>query len=74
MLRIAETFTVDNGGERAKIEHYECEPTNRPNPCDTCDVAAKCATEGTDCFAFRRWTNTGDYSDKQVKHLIRKFE
>ena len=72
MLR--DTFTVDNGGERAKPEVFEVEATKRENPCDTCERAAKCATQEVDCFAFRRWSNCGDYSDKQIEHLIRKFE
>jgi hypothetical protein len=73
-LKITETFVVDNAGERGKVENYVPEPTARENPCDTCSYSEKCAVNGTDCFAFRRWSNTGDYSDKQIKHLIRKFQ
>lgn len=71
---LIETFTVDNGGERFVSEALELEPTKRENPCDTCPRAAKCADQEVDCFAFRRWSNCGDFSDKQVGHLIRRFE
>jgi len=71
---IRDTFTVDNGGERAKPEFFETVPTKRENPCDTCPRVTMCDTQEVDCFAFRRWSNCGDYSDTQVQHLIRKFD
>jgi hypothetical protein len=46
----------------------------RENPCDTCPLADKCDKDETDCFAFRRWSNEGDYRDRQVGRLVREFE
>ena len=48
--------------------------TKRPNPCETCEFAQRCAEKGLDCFAFRRWTHNGDYNDRQINRLTRKFE
>jgi hypothetical protein len=48
--------------------------TKRKNPCDTCPLANTCDLDETDCFAFRRWTNEGDYKDRQVGRLIREFD
>lgn len=47
--------------------------TKRPLPCEKCNRTAVCAVEKTDCFAFRRWVNCGDYSDRQVAHIVREM-
>lgn len=68
-------FTVDNGAMgRAKAWFYEQEETKRPNPCVGCKFAKRCETNGTDCFAFRRWTHDGNYTDRQIDRLTRPFE
>ena len=70
-----ETFTVDNAAMgRAKVWEYKQEETVRENPCDTCKFVSRCTESGTDCFAFRRWTHSGNYSDHQINHLVRSFE
>lgn len=67
-------YVVDNAGERAIPWEYKQEETKRTNPCDDCKLAARCAANGTDCFAFRRWTHDGDYNDRQIDRLTRPFE
>jgi hypothetical protein len=67
-------YVVDNAGERAKVWEYIQEETLRPNPCDTCQFAARCDENGTDCFAFRRWTHDGNYNDRQIDRLTRPFD
>jgi len=70
-----ETFTVDNAAMgRAQVWEYKQEETVRGNPCDTCKFVSRCVVNGTDCFAFRRWTHSGNYSDRQIDRLTRPFE
>ena len=39
-------------------------------PCDGCKLADKCTAEELECFAFRRWSGTGQYTEKQIgRHL-----
>ena len=39
-------------------------------PCDTCEFATQCEVNGTECSAFKVWTNTGSYKiDKVGKNL-----
>jgi hypothetical protein len=68
-------YVVDNAAMgRAKVWFYEQEETKRENPCDSCKFAERCDANGTDCFAFRRWTYNGDYNDKQIDRLTRPFD
>lgn len=70
-----ETFVVDNAAMgRAQVWEYKQEETVRENPCDTCQFVSRCTVNGTDCFAFRRWTHSGNYSDRQIDRLTRPFE
>ena len=70
-----DSFVVDNAAMgRAKVWEYKQEETVRENPCESCKFAARCDYNGTDCFAFRRWTHSGNYSDRQINHLVRTFD
>jgi len=48
--------------------------TRMPMPCDACPLMNKCADNGTDCTAFRRWTRHGDYKQKNVGRLLKAFD
>ena len=43
----------------------------RPAPCDTCSQMDACAVRLTECVAFRVWSASGDYLDKDVSRLMR---
>lgn len=43
----------------------------RDVPCDGCARESECAVRMTECVAFRVWSATGDYLDKDVTRLMR---
>lgn len=43
----------------------------RDVPCDTCELADRCADESLACTAFRKWSYNGDFLDKDVGRLLK---
>jgi hypothetical protein len=43
----------------------------RDVPCDGCSNEAQCAIKLTECVAFRVWSASGDFLDKDVGRLLR---
>jgi hypothetical protein len=43
----------------------------RDVPCDGCSNEAQCAVKLTECVAFRVWSASGDFLDKDVGRLLR---
>jgi hypothetical protein len=43
----------------------------RDVPCDGCSRVDECAARMTECVAFRVWSATGDFLDKDVTRLMR---
>jgi hypothetical protein len=43
----------------------------RDVPCDGCVNEAQCAVKLTECVAFRVWSASGDFLDKDVGRLLR---
>lgn len=43
----------------------------RDVPCDGCALANECAVRMTECVAFRVWSASGDFEDKDVGRLMR---
>ena len=41
-------------------------------PCDTCDLMEQCATDMTECSAFKSWTTNGEYDSQKVGKLLKK--
>ena len=41
-----------------------------PHPCDTCPLADLCATEGTECAAFRAFTEDGRWEFERKGKII----
>ena len=75
---IAELSTsVDQGifsYKKSAINHEEMHygPENKKDcPCDTCPMFDACATNGTECSAFRNWGTNGDFKDADVQRLLR---
>ena len=47
-------------------------PENKKDcPCDTCPMFDACATNGTECSAFRNRGTNGDFKDTDVQRLLR---
>ena len=46
----------------------------RELPCDACPAASTCASEGTECSAFRNWASTGNFKDSDVQRFIRRMK
>jgi hypothetical protein len=44
----------------------------RELPCDDCRFAEKCATDFTECSAFRNWSSGGDFRTADIARLIRR--
>ena len=52
-------------------QHYG--PENKMElPCDTCDLMEQCATDMTECSAFKSWTTNGEYDSLKVGKLLKK--
>ena len=43
----------------------------RDVPCDGCVNESQCAVKLTECVAFRVWSASGDFLDKDVGRLLR---
>ena len=43
----------------------------REIPCDLCQFEKECAVRMTECVAFRQWSASGDYMDKDMGRLRR---
>ena len=43
----------------------------RDVPCEGCARVDECAVRMTECVAFRVWSATGDFLDKDVTRLMR---
>jgi hypothetical protein len=43
----------------------------RDVPCEGCSRADSCGVAMTECVAFRVWSATGDFLDKDVGRLLR---
>jgi hypothetical protein len=43
----------------------------RDVPCEGCARMEECAIRKTECVAFRVWSATGDFLDKDVTRLMR---
>ena len=41
-------------------------------PCDTCPMMEQCATDMTECSAFKSWTTNGEYDSLKVGKLLKK--
>jgi len=41
-------------------------------PCDTCDLMEQCATDMTECSAFKSWATNGEYDSQKVGKLLKK--
>lgn len=67
---------VLNGrGTRTEFEHepvYMQGPVNKRDvPCTGCPNYSACASDVTECSAFRNWSGRGDYKDTDVMRFIR---
>lgn len=48
-------------------------PKNKRDlPCDTCPLMEKCASDITECSAFRNWALNGTFANHEVGRFIRK--
>ena len=45
--------------------------SKREAPCDTCPMADECENAVLECVAFRQWSASGDYMDKDIGRLRR---
>jgi hypothetical protein len=43
-------------------------------PCDTCELATSCATNFTECSAFRTWSKNGQFKDSDVGRFVRAMK
>ena len=41
------------------------------DPCVTCEMAASCAANMTDCKAFRTYAATGKFKDADIARLVK---
>ena len=41
-------------------------------PCDSCSLVDKCASNVTECSAFKTWTTYGYYDSQKVGKLVKK--
>ena len=41
------------------------------DPCVTCEMAASCAANMTDCKAFRTYAATGKFKDSDIARLVK---
>ena len=41
-------------------------------PCDSCSLLDKCASNVTECSAFKTWTTYGYYDSQKVGKLVKK--
>ena len=41
------------------------------DPCVTCEMAASCAANMTDCTAFRTYAATGKFKDADIARLVK---
>ena len=41
-------------------------------PCDTCDLMEQCATDMTECSAFKSWATNGECDSQKVGKLLKK--
>lgn len=46
----------------------------REVPCDICSMADECALKGLECVAFRQWSASGDFEDKDIARLRRAMK
>lgn len=50
-------------------------PVNKRDiPCEGCSLKSYCAAQGTDCAAFRAWTDTGNYKDEYSDLALRDMD
>jgi hypothetical protein len=54
------------------IEYHTGPENKREIPCDSCELADKCAAKNLECSAFRTWAHRGDYVDSDVARLLRE--
>jgi len=54
-------------GEYSSSEEQNLGPSNaRECPCIPCERSAECKANLLSCDAFRKWCNTGNYSDDSL--------
>ena len=44
------------------------------DPCVTCEMAASCAANMTDCKAFRTYAATGKFKDADIARLVKEIK
>ena len=52
-------------------EMAEILPIIPVDPCVTCEMAASCAANMTDCKAFRTYAATGKFKDADIARLVK---
>ena len=76
----AEYFSIStdtsffNGPSKASLLPLNTPENVRDVPCGGCDNESYCMKRGTECVAFRQWSASGDFLDKDVQRLIRAMK
>lgn len=60
-----------NGPSSASLLPLNTPENVRDVPCEGCSRADACGAALTECVAFRVWSASGDYLDKDVGRLLR---
>lgn len=60
-----------NGRSSASLLPLNTPENVRDVPCEGCSLVDQCGVKLTECVAFRQWSASGDYQDKDVGRLLR---
>ena len=68
----SEVYGGQKKSDVAKLDVFYGPENKMELPCDSCSLLNKCASNVTECSAFKTWTTYGYYDSQKVGKLVKK--